>query len=137
MLATVQAAVKAGADLAGADLAGAYLAHANLAHANLARADLASAYLAHADLAHANLARAKINWTSHDLLSELLRRAAGNDLQKRSLAGLPLVSRDWCWNQFIALQLPEELRAWAIDTLRPFVREGDGAPEILRTKGDE
>ena len=62
---TVEAAVKARANLAGANLAGAYLAGANLAGANLAGANLAGAnlagaYLAGADLAGANLARADL-----------------------------------------------------------------------------
>jgi hypothetical protein len=61
---TLEAAVKAYANLAGANLAGAYLAYANLADADLAYANLAGADLAYADLADAylagaNLARAK------------------------------------------------------------------------------
>ena len=63
--ATVEAAVKARANLAGADLAGADLADANLARAYLAdaylaRANLADAYLADAYLADAYLARADL-----------------------------------------------------------------------------
>ena len=52
---TVEAAVKAGADLARAYLAGADLARANLAGADLAGAYLAGAYLAGANLAGADL----------------------------------------------------------------------------------
>ena len=67
---TVEAAVKAranlaranlaGANLAGANLDGAYLAGANLAGANLDGAYLARAYLARANLAGANLDRANL-----------------------------------------------------------------------------
>jgi len=102
---TVEAAVKAHADLAGADLAGANLARANLAHANLAGANLARAnlahanlaganlahaYLAHADLAHANLAHA--NLARANLARAYLAHAnlAGADLAGADLAGANL-----------------------------------------------
>jgi len=57
---TLEAAVKARANLAGADLADANLAGADLAGANLADANLAGAYLARADLAGADLADANL-----------------------------------------------------------------------------
>jgi hypothetical protein len=57
--ATLEIAVKSGANLAGAYLARADLAGADLAGANLAGADLAGADLSGADLAGANLARVK------------------------------------------------------------------------------
>ena len=75
---TVEAAVKARANLAGANLAGAYLAGAYLAGANLAGADLARAYLAGADLAGANLADADLaraNLADADLARANLARA--------------------------------------------------------------
>ena len=86
---TVEAAVKAGADLAraylaGADLAGAYLAGADLAGAYLAGADLAGANLAGADLDDANLAGA-------DLARANLARA---DLDGANLAGADLARAD-------------------------------------------
>ena len=71
-----------------------------------------------------------IDWTSHDLVAELLRRSAGDDVQKSMVAGLILISLDWCWTEFLAIETP--LRAWALDTLRPWVREGDNAPIALR-----
>ena len=58
---TLEAAVKAGANLAGANLAGANLAGANLAGANLAGANLARANLAGANLAGANLDGANLD----------------------------------------------------------------------------
>jgi hypothetical protein len=54
-------------------------------------------------------------WDSHDLLAELLQRAAGSNLARRQSAGLLLVSRDWCWSDFLALEHPE--KEWAIKTL--------------------
>ena len=57
---TVEAAVRAGANLAYADLDGANLAGANLADADLAGADLDGASLDGANLADADLAGAKL-----------------------------------------------------------------------------
>jgi len=142
MLAALQQAVKSGADLCGADLCGAnlrgaYLCRANLDGANLDGANLDGAnldgaYLRGANLDGANLDGAKINWQSHDLIAEILLRAAGHDVQKRMVAGLILVSPDWCWDKFLSIE--SDLRDWAITTLREYVQDGDNAPEILRTE---
>ena len=112
MLAALQQAVKEGAVLYGADLRGAVLRDANLRDANLRGA--------------------KVNWQSHAIISEILRRAAGHDVQKRMVAGLILVSPDWCWDKFLSIE--SELRDWSITTLREYVQDGDNAPEILRTE---
>ena len=87
-----------------------------------------------ANLFGADLSGAAINWNSHDLIAELLRQAAGESWQRRALAGLILVSRDWCWKEFLALEHPEQ--EWALDVLRGYVREGDGAPDFLQEKDD-
>ena len=120
-----------------ADLADANLADANLAYANLTGADLTGANLAYANLAYAYLngailTGAKMNWQSHDLIAELLRRKAGDDPARRSLVGLILVSKDWCWNQFLALQHHE--REWALGVLREYAASDADAPEVIRTK---
>ena len=132
----------AGANLTGANLTRAYLTRANLAYANLAYANLTGADLTGANLAYANLAYAylngailtgaKMNWQSHDLIAELLRRKAGDDPARRSLVGLILVSKDWCWNQFLALQHHE--REWALGVLREYAASDADAPEVIRTK---
>lgn len=75
-----------------------------------------------------------MNWQSHDLIAEILRRSSGNDIQKRMVAGLILVSRDWCWDQFLAIE--HEQREWALGVLRQYVKDGDGAPDVLRTKSE-
>jgi uncharacterized protein YjbI with pentapeptide repeats len=112
----IQKLVADGTDLRGADLGGANLDGANLDGANLDGA---------------NLDGATINWNSHDLIAELLRRAAGDDVEKRKVAGLILVSRDWCWGDFLLLR-KEPLFFWALDVLSAAVRDGDNAPDILR-----
>ena len=125
----------AGADLARANLAGADLYRANLAGADLYRADLARADLARADLHRANLAGANLrgaslSWISHDLTAELLFRAAGDNVELRKIAGLILVSRDWCWDDFIKINDP--LAIWALTELSKYVQPDDDAPAVLR-----
>ena len=119
-----------GAYLGGANLSRANLGGANLREAYLGGANLSRAYLGGANLREAYLGGATINWTSHDLVAEILRQAAMNMWRRRALAGLILVSRDWCWGEFLALEHPEQ--EWALDVLRGYVREGDSAPEALR-----
>ena len=100
--------------------------------ANLSRANLFRANLFKANLTGARLTGATLNWASHDLVSAILFGAAGDCEAKRQLAGLVIISRDWCWPAFAALDLDIELRAWAIAVLAPNIQDGDTAPAILR-----
>ena len=85
--------------------------------------------LSWANLTGADLSGAIINWQSHNLIAEILRQSAGDNVQRRMVAGLVLVSHDWCWGEFLALDIPE--REWALETLAAYVKD-DGAPEALR-----
>lgn len=118
------------ADLQGANLRYATLRRADLRYATLHGADLQGANLRRADLRHATLQGAVYSWQSHSLIAETLRQAAGDSISRRSLAGLILVSHDWCWDVWDTLDHPE--RAWALDVLRGCVQDGDEAPEILK-----
>ena len=109
-------AVKARADLSGADLSG---------------ADLSGADPYRADLYEADLSGITVLWTSHDLIAEILKRAAQQDIARRMIAGLVLLSRDWCWHEFLAADIRTDLREWALTELRKWVKAGDGAPEFL------
>jgi len=120
------------ANLSEADLSWANLYGANLSGANLSGAYLRGAYLIGANLYGADLREAAINWQSHDLIAEILRGAAGDDVPRRMLVGLILISRDWCWEKFLALELDPDLREWALAELRQWVKDGDGAPEALK-----
>ncbi len=128
-----------GADLRGAYLNGAYLRGADLRGADLRGADLRGAYLRGADLRGADLekGKTKINWRSHELVSEILWRAADNIDQKK-LAALVGRQTDWCWDEWWKFQDPE--RCWALSVLAEWVVDGDDAPEQLRKlakKADE
>ena len=124
------------ADLRDADLRGAHLGCADfgcadLRGANLRDADLRGAYLHDADLGCANgESRAKLAWQSHDLIAEILRCAAGDDVEKLKVAGYILMCRDKCWGDFLKLRDP--LMGWALDVLRPWAKGDENAPEILR-----
>ena len=104
-----------------ANLSWANLSWANLSRADLSRANLSGANLSGANLSGANLSRANLSWQSHDLIAEILRRAAGNDMEKRSAAGLILMSRDLCWPDLLAIKHPQE--AWVIGELSKWVKK--------------
>ena len=120
-----------GAYLEGADLRGAYLEGAYLEGVYLEGADLRGASLRGANLYGANLEGATINWRSHDLIAELLLRWSGDDVEKRKVAGLVLVSRDWCWKDFLKIR-GDPLFEPTMKYLAKFVKDGDRAPDILR-----
>ena len=123
-----------GANLSGANLSDANLSGANLSGANLSGANLGGANLSGANLGGANLGGAKVAWQSHDLLAELLRRAAGNDIAKLKVAGLLLVCRDKCWKDFLGIASRDPLGGWALDALAEWVQDDDGAPPEIRER---
>jgi hypothetical protein len=64
----------------------------------------------------------------------LLRQAAGNDIQKRMIAGLIAVSFDWCWKDFITIE--SDLKDWALDVLAGHVTDMDvETPHVLVKRG--
>jgi uncharacterized protein YjbI with pentapeptide repeats len=114
-----------GAYLTGADLRGAYLRGADLGGADLRGAYLTGAYLTGADLTGA-----KINWTSHALISDILRRAAGDDIDRLKFAGLVLLQISWCWKEFTAMQSDPQLEM-ALRELAKWIQPEDNHPAIL------
>jgi hypothetical protein len=112
-------------------------ATANLKHlrdANLRGANFRGADLCGADLRGANFRDAKLSWQSHDLLSEILRRDAGDDIAKLKIAGLILVLRDKCWDDFGEMAARDPLGEWALDALAEWVQDGGDAPQLLRDR---
>jgi len=121
-----------GADLTEDNLTWADLPWANLSRANLTGANLTGANLTGANLIGAHLAGIVVAWQSHALLADILRRAAGDNVPRRMLAGLIAISTDWCWGEFLNLDIDPALREWAIAELRQWVRDSDAAPDALR-----
>ncbi len=93
---------------------------------------LVSANLRLANLRYANLEGAKLCWSSHELISEILRQRAGADPDKRKIAGLIAVSLDWFWNEFLALNDP--LMDWALEVLSEWAKDDEDAPDCVRAK---
>jgi len=114
-----------GADLRDADLTGADLRGADLRGADLTGADLRGAYLTGADLRGA-----KISWDSHALIAEILFRAAKSNYEKRCVAGLVLISTDWCWDDF-KKKIPAKMQLWAVKALKPYA-EFSEPPQIFK-----
>ena len=126
------------ADLRSADLSGADLSNAELYSADLSSANLRSADLRSANLYGANLSGAVLDWNSHQLLSEILLRAAGEDAGRRSFAGLVRISTDWCWHRYLRMTDNPALE-WALDELAKWVQPDDHAPQCVtdRVKSKE
>ena len=96
------------------------------------RAFLDGAFLNGASLNGASLNGASLAWTSHDLLAEILKRAASNDIEKLKVAGLLLVKRDWCWKDF--LKLNDKNTEWALAELAKWAK-ADTPGEIRKILG--
>lgn len=106
------------ANLRGANLRGADLYGANLRGADLRDADLSGADLRGANLRDANLRGAKINWNSHNLIAEILRQNAREDIEKLQIPGLIILLKDRCWDYFLKLDHPQ--KSWAIQVLKDY-----------------
>ena len=108
------------ANLVGANLVGANLRDANLVGAKLQGTYLRGANLVGANLEGANLEGANINWTQHELVAEILRQAAGNDVEKLQLAGLILICKDKCWEDFMQIEQVMKFKDWCLEVFKPF-----------------
>jgi Pentapeptide repeats (8 copies) len=102
------------ADLYGADLSCADLYGADLSCADLYGADLSCADLYGADLSRANLYGAKISWSSHRVISEILKNNSNEEIAKLEIAGLIMIQTSWCWREFCELDKSRELKDWAM-----------------------
>ncbi len=144
MKSAVQFAIKAKADLSSANLRSADLRSADLRYADLRYADLSSADLRYANLSYANLSSADLryadlssadlsslkvfNWQSHELIAQVLFQKSGDNIERRKIAGLILISKDWCWDQLFKIESPE--RSWAIELLKS--QNPEGMPNVLK-----
>ena len=82
-----------------------------------------------ADLSGANLSDVTMAWASHALISEILWRAADTEA-RQMLAAFVGRQTGWCWDKWETFAHPE--KEWALSVLRPLVKDGGGAPEMLR-----
>ncbi len=117
-----------GADLSGANFRGVYLREADLRGADLSGTNLGGVYLRGTDLRGANLTDIKPSWKSHELLAEILRRAA-DDIEKLKIAGFILINKQMCLGEFLALNDPL-ITDWAVGVLAGYADEN--APEAIK-----
>jgi hypothetical protein len=96
------------------------------------RINLRGSDLRGSDLSGSDLSGSNLSWQSHDLLSEILRRAAGADEMLLRLAGLLMVHRSWCWPEWLewAKHYPADAR-WMGGVLLPIATEKSPAPKEL------
>lgn len=136
-------------DLRGADFRDARLAHAFLGSADLRRADLREADLSRADLRGARLVGADLrgavltcarlegalcDWRWAAIPAELLRQQPDpTAVGSRLIVALAFHDdpSPWSWLKLIAGQGPAT--EWALGVLADRVRDGDNAPELLRS----
>jgi hypothetical protein len=123
-----------GASFAWNDLSGANLSDASLREADFYRADLTGANLSDSNLYRAMLTDSKLtgvrmSWGDHALISEILKRGAGDDVNRLMIAGLIAIRPDWCWREFLAIDHLE--KEWALRELAMRIQPGDELPELF------
>ncbi len=84
-----------------------------------------------ADIYEARLDGCTVDWNSHALLAEILRKAAGEDYGRRKFAGFVAVSYDWCWPKILEEGKDDAALSWALDVFKSYATEGDGAPDCV------
>ena len=122
------------ADCHGANFTNAILDGANLANADFSGCDFTGASLVNTYLPTCNLDGAVLNWDSHDLVAEVLRRAATTVLE-RSIAGLFQMCRDTPVVDIFGFVIPG--MNWAENECTRWLRDGDNAPAVLREARDD
>lgn len=141
------------ADLSYANLTNTNLSYSNLSYANLSNANctncsFTSSYFYstrfnNADLTESNFINTAMesvtftnavmdditmNWNSHDLISEILFRAATTIGQEQFAAWISH-KKSWCWPEWLASNYSDW--NWVLATLQPLVKPSDNAPSEL------
>jgi hypothetical protein len=132
------------ADLREACLAHAFLGSADLRHADLrgadiSRADLRGASLIGSDLRGAILTCARLegalcDWRWSAIPAELLRQQHGQSAEgSRLVVALAFHEDSGPWSWLKLLSGYDRLTDWALGILAGWVRDGDNAPDLLRS----
>ena len=125
------------ANLSYTDLRYADLRNSDLRNADLSYADLRNANLRYTDLRNANLSHIKISWNSHELLAELLWKAAGENVDRQMLSAFVGRKVTWCWDTFLNQFFDHPEKGWALTTLAGWIEEGDEAPAEIKAQANK
>ena len=100
------------------------LSDANLIGANLRGVSLRGSDLSGANLKDANLRDVKINWDSHQLISEILLRSSRNT-EDEMLAYYIRGKLEWCWQDWLSEKFQHVSKTWAITTLIQWAKDNN------------
>ena len=70
-----------------------------------------------------------VGWSSHQLIAEILRQAAGDDVGKLGLAGIVYQHHHKCWDSFISMKHPDTV--WALRLLAKRIKDDSTPPNLL------
>src|SRR5262245_61547168 len=125
-------------DLRGALLDGTRLNYCELRNCDLRGLDLRQTFCYGMRVESCRLDGLMIDWNDHSQVAMLLREAAGVDVDRRMVAGLILVSPDWCygtWYRYI--QERPALGRWALAVLYRYMYASCGAPAYIQEMAGE
>jgi uncharacterized protein YjbI with pentapeptide repeats len=101
-----------------ADLMDSLFTGTDFGFSDFRQANFTGCCLVRACITEVKLDGATIEWTSHDLIAEILRQEAGDDIEKQKIAGFILINRGKCWRDF--LQIDDPLKSWALEVLSKY-----------------
>lgn len=117
------------ANLQNADLTSVSFIACDLGDASFDGADLYGCAFVGCRFSGATFERVEMNWASHELIGYRLFEAAGDNADKRKIAGLIYLSEDWCWTDFI--NIPSRHKDWVYRTMKSWLTGKEDEPHHL------
>ena len=123
----LEGAELSGADLSHTDLHQSFMGGADLTEADLSCANFTNACTSKANLSNTDLTGIRGIWQDHNLLSEILWRAA-DTVERQMLASFVGRKTNWCWTEWTEWKHPE--KDWAFAQLAKWVHYDDTENDI-------
>lgn len=101
--------------------------YSDLSYSKFENVNLYGCLFTHANLYNIRLIDCTIDWTSHDIVAELLRQEANGDIEKIKIAGAVLLSRHKCWKDLMKVAKQEDYE-WALEVLSKYATESNPLP---------
>jgi uncharacterized protein YjbI with pentapeptide repeats len=92
---------------------------ADLERSNFSGAKLQACNTAGAYVYNTVLEGTMLPETSHEFMAEVLRQAAGDDIEKVKVAAYIAFNENKCWSDFLAINDP--LKDWAVSVVKKYV----------------